>query len=78
MRITIRSYSIFSDFLGNEVRIELDESITVGELLDYLKNTYSLPSKPEPIVLINGEIASMDQQLRDGDTVYIAPPFSGG
>lgn len=78
MRIIVKAYSIFSDFIGGEVEISLDRNITVGELLEYLRGSYGMPQEPKPVVLVNGEITGLDRVLRNGDVVYIAPPFSGG
>jgi len=79
LKVIIKAYSVFSDFLGGEVKLVLDkEMITVGELLEYLRNTYRVPGDLKPMVLINGELADLNRVIRDGDVVHIAPSFSGG
>lgn len=78
MKITIKAYSIYSDILAREFNITLDEEVSLGKLLENLKLKYNIPEKPEPVVLVNGEPAQPGRILRDGDVIYIAPPFSGG
>lgn len=78
MKVVIKAYSIFADYLGDELLLELEREVTVGELLSILKERYKMPAGIKPIVVINNSVVNEDYVIREGSVVHIAPPFSGG
>ena len=51
---------------------------TAGELFDSLCGRYELAAAGNAKLAINDEIADRGSKLRDGDTVLVFPPVSGG
>ncbi len=86
MRIKIRLYALLRDLYGSpEDIIELsDERVTVKNILYHisLKNEklkVFLESRGESIItLVNGLYAPHETELKDGDTIDLLPPASGG
>ena len=78
MKIRIKAYSVFRDYLGDEVELETDRAVTVGELLLLIREKYQIPSELKPIVIVNNAIVGEDYVLDKDVLVHIAPPFSGG
>ena len=79
MRITVRLFATFRDFLPQQavrsaVRLEIEEDKRVGAVLKALHVPVELPR----IVLINGLHAAEDSLLTDGDVVSVFPPLIGG
>ena len=61
-----------------ELELEIENSTTVKELLDILKERFNgLPEGPF-VFAINETQATLDTKINDGDEVAIMPPFSGG
>ena len=54
--------------------LEVDEKMTVEELMDQFKINRSFVQFP----LINGERVEMSQELKDGDTLKFMPMMTGG
>ncbi len=86
MRIRIRLYALLRDLYGlseDVINIE-SERVTVKSVLDYLslkndKIKMFLESRGESIItLVNGLYASHETELKDGDTIDLLPPASGG
>jgi len=86
VRIKIRLYALLRDLYGSpEDIIELsDERVTVKNILYHisLKNEklkVFLESRGESIItLVNGLYAPHETELKDGDTIDLLPPASGG
>lgn len=78
MKVLVRAYSIFTEALGESLlEVEVPEGTTVRELVTRL-----LPGGEyrgiRPHILLNGKPADGDEELRNGDIIYVVPPFSGG
>jgi len=63
-----------------EVRLELDGSITVRQLLEMLgaRHPQLAALLDSCFVAVNQEFATPDQQVQPGDEVAVLPPVSGG
>ncbi|WP_243292294.1 molybdopterin converting factor subunit 1 [Bacillus sp. FJAT-47783] len=60
-------------------QLEIHEtSLTVQQLRETLRSKYNLPIKDHVFIAVNEEYAPNDFIIRDGDTVAIIPPVSGG
>ncbi|MEM3763180.1 MAG: molybdenum cofactor biosynthesis protein MoaE [Desulfurococcaceae archaeon] len=78
MKVVVKAYSLFKDYIGEEVVLEFDDEITVEELLRILKEKYKMPENVQPIVIVNSTIVEGKYVLRENTVVHITPPFSGG
>lgn len=74
MLIKVRLFATLRDKRGKEVVLDLKEEAQAQELVKLLE----IPEKEVAIFLINGRHGSMDQVLKEGDTVSIFPPIGGG
>ncbi|RSK27942.1 molybdopterin converting factor subunit 1 [Bacillus sp. HMF5848] len=76
--INILLFAHLQEAAGKE-RITLDiSSTTVKELLQLLKSEYNLQGLNSVMVAINEEYALEDDTIKNGDTVALIPPVSGG
>lgn len=77
MRVLIKSVSLFTEFLNGQIWVELPEGSKVKDLLVKI-----LPNGEyrgvKPVVIVNKEVVEEDYVLKDGDEVYLTPPFAGG
>ncbi len=86
MRVKVRLYALLKDLYGSsEDVIDIQsERVTVRNILDYLslkndKIKRFLESRGESIItLVNGIYAPHETELKDGDTIDLLPPASGG
>jgi len=86
VRIKIRLYALLRDLYGSpEDIIELsDERVTVKNILYHISSKNEklkvfLESRGESIItLVNGLYAPHETELKDGDTIDLLPPASGG
>lgn len=78
MRIVIKSYSILRDILGENIVLELNKPISVGEVVSYLREKYNIPGEVEIIVIIDNEIRDENYIVSGDTTIHITPPFAGG
>lgn len=81
MQVDLRLFASIRDRAGFERKsIELSESSSVGELLDYLASLHPsvAPALPSALVAVNHQYAFADDPLHDGDEVAVFPPVSGG
>ena len=81
MHVTVKFFASYREMLGeDQLLIEVDDGMTVGDILDVLKDRY--PSLREqgymPLTACNLKHVSKKHQLADGDEVAIFPPVSGG
>jgi molybdopterin converting factor small subunit len=77
--LTVRFFATFRDFLpqhANRSGLQMDvhEHTTVQALMKALR----VPDNLTKIVLVNGQHASEDRFLMDGDIVTVFPPLIGG
>ena len=81
MRIKVLYFSSVKDKIGmSSEDIELAENSTVNDLVKLLSEKYPQikDSLQNSMFAVNEEYASTDQKLKEGDTVAIIPPVSGG
>ncbi len=77
IRIRVRPYADLARFFPGEGRIrvvEVPASSTVGDLLD----VHGLDDSHRLTLGVNDVLASRATQLRDGDTLEVLVPMSGG
>lgn len=80
MKIQLLFFGITTDLVGeNSISFELNEPISVNKLKEHLKLDYpSLKNIHEFAIAVNEDYATDDLILKEGDTVAIIPPVSGG
>jgi len=79
LRLEVRVFSGLEKFIpgarfGQSIEVELQEGITVGELVDSL----GIPRNQVFTALVNGRHSAMDAVLQAGDRVSLFPPVGGG
>lgn len=76
--ITVLFFAHLQDQVGKD-KIELEAgTITVAELKLKLMNDYNFSSLDQVMFAINEEYAENDDLIKQGDTVALIPPVSGG
>lgn len=78
MRIIVKAYSVFSDYIDGECELNAPENLTIKDLVAYIYNTYKIPREIKYTIIVNHKIVDENYVLKDGDIVIITPPFSGG
>lgn len=81
MRVTVRYYGIIGDMAGQkEEHVELPERATVGDLLAQLAvaNPRFAPLARQVRAVVNGQGATRDNSLTDGDEIALLRAISGG
>lgn len=81
MIVTVKFFASYREILGEDLLcMDLDEGLTIGDLLEILKDRY--PTLREqgymPLTACNLKHVSKRHLLTDGDEVAIFPPVSGG
>ena len=79
MKVQVQLFASMKEFLpGNgdysSCQVTLEEGARVKHLLERLAIPVDLPK----IVLINGLTVKPDKELKEGDTIHIFPPITGG
>jgi molybdopterin synthase sulfur carrier subunit len=76
--ITVLLFAHLREEIGSDqLKIEKTE-ITVHQLKEWLKDEYHLQSLNQVMTAINENFATEDDVVKDGDTVALIPPVSGG
>lgn len=94
MKVTVKFFTTLREIVGEpQKKIELSETVTVGELLQLLGEKYGEPFiryvydekgivKGHLHFLINGKSITTQQglktKLKENDTLAILPPVGGG
>ncbi|WP_457639327.1 molybdopterin converting factor subunit 1 [Persephonella sp.] len=81
MKVKVLYFSVIKDRLKKSSEtVELKEGSTVSDLLNTIKTHH--PEIEETLknimVAVNEEYASTETPLKEGDTVALIPPVSGG
>lgn len=78
--LTVEYYGRLAAAAGAEQHTVTEKNITnAAQLIEYIKNNYNIPDDFEGVAIaINNHLATPNQPLRDGDTVALLPPVSGG
>ena len=79
MEVTVRLFANLRKYLppgsdGKKAVLKVPEGITVREVASSLR----VPEQFLQIVLVNGNNASLDQRLSEGDELSIFPFMAGG
>lgn len=78
MKIEVRYFAQLRETAGmDSENIEFKSSATVMELLDRLKDAHRIEIRGLSVA-VNEEFVSQDTALKDGDSVALLPPVSGG
>ena len=80
MRIQLLLFGITADVIGQKsITLELDENASIGFLKEkILAENPKLGNYKSFSVAINMEYATDESLLKNGDTVALIPPVSGG
>ncbi len=81
IKIRLKLFASMKDICGfSEKDFSFEKPASVNELIDELTGLYPAVSEKKGILLIavNEEYTDVDTILKDGDTVAIFPPVSGG
>ena len=79
MEVTVRLFATYREAVGGaEMRWEIAEGATVGDLWRALQEAYPKMPQVKPAAAINAEYAKLDEALQAGDEVAFLPPVSGG
>jgi molybdopterin synthase sulfur carrier subunit len=88
MKVTVRYFARYRSLVGKgEEELEVPDGITVGELIEILKERHPVLKNEvfaedddlaDVNVSRNGRYVRFDEVLRGGDVVALFPPVSGG
>ncbi len=81
MLVTVKFFASYRELLGeDQLLIEVDEGVTVGDVLELLKDRYAVLREQGymPLTACNLTHVSKKHVLADGDEMAIFPPVSGG
>ncbi|WP_020537247.1 MoaD/ThiS family protein [Lewinella cohaerens] len=80
MEIKVLAFGIARDILGGpELKISGPENLTVGRLLELLKERYpAFVDLTSLAIAVNAEYANENQPISAGDEIVIIPPVAGG
>jgi molybdopterin converting factor subunit 1 len=80
MTVAVLLFASYADALGRErLTVELPSGASVRDVIDHVRRlpgAERLP--PAPLVAVNREYATAQQQLTGGEEVAIIPPVAGG
>ena len=81
MFVTVKFFASYREMLGeDQLLIDVEDGITVGDILDLLKERY--PALRDqgymPLTACNLKHVSKKHPLEDGDELAVFPPVSGG
>lgn len=81
MRVKVRFFAAYREAVGRgEMNLEIEGAIAPLDLWRRLEEEYPslLAFGHSLLVAVNGEYASLDRPLKEGDEVAFIPPVSGG
>jgi len=81
LKVNLLYFSSIKDTLGkSREEIELPEGSTISDLVEILENKYPqiFENLGSVMFAINEEYADKENPLKEGDTVALIPPVSGG
>ena len=81
LRISVRYYSALRRAIGREAEaVYVDDGARVGDLIAQVIARFPQVQPYESTILVakNSEYVSAGETLKDGDTIDIMPPVSGG
>ncbi|WP_433745539.1 molybdopterin converting factor subunit 1 [Falsibacillus pallidus] len=78
MKIKVLLFAHLQEEAGQgEMELELQGN-TVKDLMAVMEEEYRLTRLPQAMVAVNEEFADAETVLKEGDSVAILPPVSGG
>ena len=77
MNISVLFFGQIADIAGKD-NLDISNVDTSNELKSRLCELYPALNETTYSVAVNKEIVQTNTQLKDGDTVALLPPFSGG
>jgi len=79
MTVTVRLFATFRDFLPQHaIQSGLQMDVCEYDTVEALMQALSVPDDLPRIVLVNGQHATENSILADGDIVSVFPPLIGG
>ena len=81
MQVRLLFFASLKDIVGSrELRFDIPEGSTVGDLLSQLEGAYPRMKDYRSVILtaVNEEYAGKAAPISEGDEVAIFPPVSGG
>ena len=80
MTVTVLLFASYADAVGrSEIEIDVEAGATVKDVIEHVRMLGDARRLPEaPMVAVNEQYASRDQELRAGDEVALIPPVAGG
>ena len=81
MKVTVRLFANLHEIVGErEIQIELADEGTIGDVCERVAELYPRVREFLPVLVcaIDEDYASSDRVVRDGDSVALIPPVSGG
>ena len=76
MKVRVKLFAHYRDGKFREREMELPEGVTAGQVIETLG--LDLEKLPLGIVLIDGRHATMETELREGQTLSLFPRIGGG
>lgn len=77
--ITILLFANLREEVGSDRFVILEKrEMTVQQLKEWLKASYSLQSLDKVMVAVNEEFVTNEEMIKAGDIVALIPPVSGG
>ncbi|WP_433772489.1 molybdopterin converting factor subunit 1 [Bacillus wiedmannii] len=77
--ITILLFANLREEVGLDRLVNLEkEEMNVGQLKNWLKESYHLQSLDTVMVAVNEEFVTNEEMIKTGDIVALIPPVSGG
>ncbi|PEV18518.1 molybdopterin converting factor subunit 1 [Bacillus thuringiensis] len=77
--ITILLFANLREEVGSDRFVILEEQeMTVQQVKEWLKVSYSLQSLDKVMVAVNEEFVTNEEMIKAGDIVALIPPVSGG
>jgi molybdopterin converting factor small subunit len=77
--IKVELYAAFAEFAGTrQVMIPYQPGITCGDIWKVIQEKFPKLSPIPPLFAIGKEYIPRESALKDGDTVLLFPPVSGG
>ncbi|EEM94976.1 molybdopterin converting factor subunit 1 [Bacillus thuringiensis] len=77
--ITILLFANLREEVGSDRFVILEEQeMTVQQVKEWLKASYSLQSLDKVMVAVNEEFVTNEEMIKAGDIVALIPPVSGG
>jgi molybdopterin converting factor small subunit len=74
LEISVRSTADLAGFIPQPGRVKVGERATVQDVLGLL----GIESDLVMLFVIDGDLAEVDSPLKDGATLELIPPISGG